>query len=537
MTNGISFVFIGQFSIHHRNSAIDHSDCDREADRFIFPYNFLYMNTRIKAALRYFFEKNGWLYLCYFLFYSYFLMQVKNELGWSVYLGIFCLLNVLMAPAVIFTFVEDRVGERNWIYWLTWTCSFVLIPLVIMWVVQYFSWAKWMGLAWMEDGWVIIVARDLVISSVLIYWLLKLTQENPVFLKFRKRLRRLSFFKLAMIIFALLALALPFFTNDFQNMLNDRPVGQWFFSYLIFIPQIFIIYASYYLYYYIHHYFLFNKVLQRKGVIAYLLGCIGLILLLTPILNSVFDQFPVIKQLTIHPLGATGIQNFDDITYIFPLIAMIFSFPIIVLIEWNKKSTAMQTLEQEKTKAELSLLKQQINPHFFFNTLNNLYALSLEKSDLTPETILKLSKLMRFVIYKGAEEYVRVEDEVNYLKDYIDLQKLRLNTPFELKMDIKVENDAQPIPPLMLINLVENAFKHGIQPSEKPGYIHLLLEVNPKQLKFRLQNSVDPEKGDVPAGGMGLQNLRKRLQIRYPKRHELEISEGQTFEVTLYLDL
>jgi hypothetical protein len=182
----------------------------------------------------------------------------------------------------------------------------------------------------------------------------------------------------------------------------------------------------------------------------------------------------------------------------------------------------LKMLQADKAKAELTLLKNQINPHFFFNTLNNLYGLAVEKSEQAPAMILKLSDIMRYTIYEGKADYVPLKEEVAYLEDYIELHKIR----YHKKVDISFHKSLQhshKIAPLLLIVPLENAFKHGVESLAEHAFIKLEIRTTPKSLFFQISNNYEPT---VQEGkGIGLTNLKKRLALIYPNRHHLDITK------------
>jgi LytS/YehU family sensor histidine kinase len=242
----------------------------------------------------------------------------------------------------------------------------------------------------------------------------------------------------------------------------------------------------------------------------------------------------MVQKTSIHPLN-NG-QIFEDINFWIPFLGMLASIPFILAVEWFKQRSEIDSLEKEKSATELSLLKQQINPHFFFNTLNNLYALSIKKDEATPEVILQLSELMRYVIYKGKEESVKLEEEVKYIEDYVRLQQIRLHKKLDYQFDKTIDDPTLKVPPLLFILLVENAFKHGVEPAEEDCYLKIKLESNEKSLVFTCENSV--EENEEEEAGIGLQNLKRRLELRFPNRHDLSITERvNSFLVELKLDL
>ena len=193
-------------------------------------------------------------------------------------------------------------------------------------------------------------------------------------------------------------------------------------------------------------------------------------------------------------------------------------------------------LKADKAKAELALLKSQINPHFFFNTLNNLYGLVIEKSDRAPEVILKLSDMMRYTIYNGKEDLVALKDEISYLKNYIELHKIRYQKKVDILFTHDVENELK-VAPLLFIILLENAFKHGVEKMHGQSFINLQMQSQGTQLSFTIENNFD-ELTPNHKPGIGLDNLKKRLDHLYPGRHELMIEEkASTYKVQLKLEL
>lgn len=198
-----------------------------------------------------------------------------------------------------------------------------------------------------------------------------------------------------------------------------------------------------------------------------------------------------------------------------------------------------QRLRNERTNTELMLLKSQINPHFFFNTLNNLYGLAREKSDQTPDVILRLSDMMRYTIYQGQRDSVSVQEEMAYLKNFIELQQLRFQKEVQVIWIVDVQKNV-PLPPLLFINLLENAYKHGVEKLVDNAYVKIDLYADHTQLIFSVVNNFDPEETSslTQGGGIGLANLRKRLALHYPDRHLLQITQtDQCYSAKLTLTL
>lgn len=195
--------------------------------------------------------------------------------------------------------------------------------------------------------------------------------------------------------------------------------------------------------------------------------------------------------------------------------------------------------EQAKHKAEVVSLKDQINPHFLFNTLNGLYALAVrDKSTATATGILKLSGLMRYVVTETGNGFVSMEKEIAYINDYIELQKLRLDKRIQLSYKVFGSIENQQIAPLMLIPFIENAFKHGVNPDEDSN-INIMFEVTTSEIKLVVENNkVRVALSPHEKSGKGIENTKSRLKLLYPSRHFLILSEDEKhFRVQLTIQL
>ena len=212
------------------------------------------------------------------------------------------------------------------------------------------------------------------------------------------------------------------------------------------------------------------------------------------------------------------------------------SLPLLVLLWVYEQWLLIHTLKQEKSQTELSLLKTQINPHFFFNTLNNLYSLTIKHSEKAPEVILKLSDMMRYTIYEGEKEVVSIEREISYLNNYIELHKIRHRDNTDIQFEIEHQTNNE-ITPLLFIILVENAFKHGVEQLTENAYVHINLISNSKGVFFTIKNNFDKERDDTPPG-IGLKNLKRRLDLTYPNKHDIHIKKTEKeFEIQLNIYL
>ncbi|PJJ83609.1 sensor histidine kinase [Mucilaginibacter auburnensis] len=193
------------------------------------------------------------------------------------------------------------------------------------------------------------------------------------------------------------------------------------------------------------------------------------------------------------------------------------------------------------TQAELSFLKSQIHPHFLFNTLNNLYVLALDRSAKTPGVIMGLSGILRYMLYECHADLVLLKDDVEILHNYISLEKIRYEDRLDLNVHINESISTQKIAPLLLLPLVENAFKHGVSNTEDEPWITIELKVKDQHLTFKVSNSKSQKittSHQVHFDKIGLQNVRKRLEMLYPGRHRLAVhEEDDVFIATLHLEL
>jgi LytS/YehU family sensor histidine kinase len=196
-------------------------------------------------------------------------------------------------------------------------------------------------------------------------------------------------------------------------------------------------------------------------------------------------------------------------------------------------------LEKEKLNSELAFLKNQISPHFFFNTLNNIYSLIGINAEDSQKAVLKLSKLMRYLLYESEKGDSKLSTEIEFMNNYIDLMKLRMNEKVALNVSLPADYDDRSIPPLLFIPFIENAFKHGISYREK-SFIEISFLVTPDSLSFRCANSLFKSRDESDSGhsGIGLENVRKRLGLLFPGKHDLKINKTDSeFEVLLQINL
>ncbi len=219
--------------------------------------------------------------------------------------------------------------------------------------------------------------------------------------------------------------------------------------------------------------------------------------------------------------------------------SLIFIFLSTVLkftMDWFLNERVQRDLENQRLTAELSFLKSQINPHFLFNSLNTIYSLAYQQSETTPEAVLKLSEIMRYMLYECNDNKVDLDKELKYLQNYIDLQKIRFADKAFIDYSVIGEVDHQRIVPLILISFVENAFKHGVA-NDPEHPIVLALAVTDTKLNFYVHNKKHQHNRDA-AGGIGLNNVQRRLNLLYPGKYNLTIhNEEDTYSCELSLVL
>lgn len=197
-----------------------------------------------------------------------------------------------------------------------------------------------------------------------------------------------------------------------------------------------------------------------------------------------------------------------------------------------------EVIRQQQTEIELSVLKSQINPHFLFNVLNSIYSLSLQKSDRTPEVVMRLSEMLRYMLYEAKHELVSLEKEIQTIRDYTEIEQMRLSKEQSLLLHCEDEQiPSYQIAPLLFIPFVENAIKHGTNSMAEGAYVFIDIKVVDGTVYFSCRNNYKP----LPArkdGGLGLENIRKRLLLLYPDKHELDIQQqNNIFEVRLSIQL
>jgi two-component system sensor histidine kinase AlgZ len=207
-------------------------------------------------------------------------------------------------------------------------------------------------------------------------------------------------------------------------------------------------------------------------------------------------------------------------------------------INWFALEAKTKALENEQLHSELRFLKAQINPHFLFNTLNNLYYLAYTQSPKTPEVVAQLAQMMRYLLEDSNQPTVPLSQEIEFMRSYVSLEQLRLNYPAAVDFSVMGEPAGVCVAPLLLMTFLENAFKHGVHDGDPAAWVRVGLRVSPSTCEYTVANGRRPARSAVPQPGTGLLNVRRRLALAYPDRHELQLTEAPDqfyVHLTLYL--
>ncbi|QKX06608.1 sensor histidine kinase [Aquimarina sp. TRL1] len=289
--------------------------------------------------------------------------------------------------------------------------------------------------------------------------------------------------------------------------------------------------------FYVNYLFLVPRLLLKKKTLQYTL-CAVLIIITPVFLNKViltpihqFDRIAGEDELFLFKKLEIGIS------ILFNVISLIIGTSLRIYEEWKKNEKKNQEIESKRVTSELLYLKSQLNPHFLFNSLNSIYSLTTKKSDIAPEAVITLSELMRYMLYQTDSEFVLLHQELDYIQNYIKLQRLRIANNEDVNIQIHGSILNQKIKPLLLISFIENAFKYG---TDFKGNTEVKIEiyVHQGELQFSCINLIGNRKKDYQNSGIGLQNTKERMQLLYPDKHWLMVKEeNNRFIVELTLKL
>ena len=307
---------------------------------------------------------------------------------------------------------------------------------------------------------------------------------------------------------------------------DEEQVGLHYLGY-VFVPVAFMVI------FYANYVFLIDRLLFRKRMVYFLVANLALFLLLIMLLDW-WREYYLIEILGDTPRRGNGPPKAMFLLRDGAIMALTAALSVAIKVtnNWYNTENERKELEKARTEAELKNLKSQLNPHFLFNTLNNIYSLIAIDADRAQYAVHDLSRLLRHVLYEDKQQLVSLDGEITFMRSYIELMSLRLPEQVDVKVDLPETETRMLIAPLLFITLIENAFKHGVSPT-KHSFIHIALSVNPAEgVECRIENSNYPKQDNDRSGsGIGLVNLRKRLELLYPGKYELHTGaeDGDTY--------
>ncbi|WNC67186.1 sensor histidine kinase [Thalassotalea nanhaiensis] len=425
---------------------------------------------------------------------------------------------------------------------LIWGLGFVVYPLflVLMNIIE-------------PD---FIMGFSLSLDDYLVFLLFSIFAKLPFFWSvdriFKKRLKlaQLSFVH-AFMLFALTAwvflMVLGTSTENGLKVASDTLIVSLdlelidYKKLLVSTLQLVLIASITWLIYFTNNRVLVNYILTNYGVFTYCCAALIFIIIATPAAFIVIFSLPVSQQaLLFLPDNVTGIFQRENYIFTFWLITL--TTPVILAFNHHHRERRLAQLAQQNTKAELTLLQQQINPHFLFNVLNNIYAKVITKSDVAPVLIDHLASLLRHSVYQGQQSFVPLADEISYLTHFIELQRIRAKDNLRLSVDISQENWRElKIAPLLLIIPIENAFKHSVEKTLEHCDINIQCTLKGSKLSLVCENSLpsSPQSSSPKnCSGVGLNNFIKRLELIYPEKHCLNYGPiGNKWTLNLTIEL
>ncbi|WP_113639562.1 sensor histidine kinase [Nubsella zeaxanthinifaciens] len=289
------------------------------------------------------------------------------------------------------------------------------------------------------------------------------------------------------------------------------------------------------LFFYFNYLLLIPYILKKGGIFKYVLSLLGGIVLFSPL-------YYLMEQVVYPSIGWKSYELDLDFSFAFIVtlsanfLNIFLGLLLSYLMDWRSIRAEKEVVEKEQLKTELAFLKSQVNPHYLFNTINDIYSLTQQQSEHAPDALLKLSEVLRYMLRESDDPYVPLSNEIEYLNNVIDLQKIGQKGSSYIDFSVSGKIAGQKIAPLILINFIENAFKHGVfKNSDEP----IQIAINLDELAFHLhiRNKINIAKKDR-TGGIGLMNVQRRLALIYPKRHELAIRQQEdTYIVDLKIGL
>ncbi|NRQ41670.1 sensor histidine kinase [Rheinheimera sp. YQF-2] len=429
-------------------------------------------------------------------------------------------------PLLLAHYVSCRfAGRRNLFAAAIWCSGFMLYPILLFTLAEvlpaYASWSLFSVQCWL-----------LLLLASSGYGLSRWLAQRSASARFQLISRLFSLNSVLILLMTAWAVVWagifastddPVRNQPLQAVIDSETIIVNFGMFLMYLWQFLLIGSSVLLLCWVNRYWLIRKLLAQRGVFAYVAGCLVTILLLTPLLGALVLTLPMnITEFTFLPSQDHNIFAPDN--YRFCFFVLLLSAPVILAFERQQQETALAEVAQRQSQTELQLLQQQVNPHFLFNTLNNLYALTLANSAQAPNMVMQLANLLRYTVYDGQSQRVTLAQEVQYLQDFLALQRIRSADKCQLYVSWPEHADRWYIAPLLLIIVLENAFKHGVEPSQSGCHVELSLTIENGWLQMRCANSV-PDTVRKAAVGVGLDNLRRRLNLLYAGKHSFSATQ------------
>lgn len=298
--------------------------------------------------------------------------------------------------------------------------------------------------------------------------------------------------------------------------------GSYFDDYLYSLKSNLVEFPLHILIVYFNIYYLIPKFILSKKYIKYFVY-LALSLALIYVLRTGLNYYLVTENIWPEAEGVHKAFTFNHIVAVVlgEIYVVAFVSAIKLTIDWSYEKVKNERLKKAQLQSELNFLKTQIQPHFFFNTLNNLYALAMQRSEKTPEVILKLSEIMQYVLYDVKEGAISLLKEINYIYTYLELEKLRYGETIKSNLTINGNIDSIAIPPLLFLPFIENCFKHGTKNND-----NIIVDINFKKKKnslvFKVHNNFKAGSNKVVKHGIGIENVKKRLQLLYNNKYKLK---------------
>jgi Histidine kinase len=360
----------------------------------------------------------------------------------------------------------------------------------------------------------------------------------------QQKVKRLNKYTVIEILFFIIFFFLfPIFT-DIEYKLKENPCEQCDQEFINIIIHRLVFGVFQILPFIVLYKILLHKLLLKKKY-GWFLGAY-IVFLFVLDLYIVYVEYWTISQLDFLPGSISAdaakwfkVKNFFHFSVIYIINQTLVFAALAYFINYAKQEERMNALKQARLQADLDYLKAQVQPHFFFNTLNNIYSLALQQSAATAPLVARLSDMMRYVIYETTNQKVSLKKEIQFLENYVDIESVRYTENIKISLDAQGIKEQAMIEPLLLLPLIENMFKHGVQHETGKGFIEIIICLTENELTLQARNS-KPSVNIQQTGekGLGLSNVQKRLQLLYPGKFNLAIREdASSYEVLLTLQL